>query len=82
LDEQREYTIAMPSYMANGCDGFDFIKSSKKIVDEGKGISIMNLLLKFFAALDLKHIPSHKKINSNKQISEKNIPSNRLHRIK
>jgi 2',3'-cyclic-nucleotide 2'-phosphodiesterase (5'-nucleotidase family) len=48
LDKDRFYTIAMPSYMGNGADGYDFIKEYRKIVDEVRAISIMSLLLKFF----------------------------------
>lgn len=33
LDVNRLYSVAMPSYLANGSDGFDFIKQYHKIVD-------------------------------------------------
>ncbi len=54
VDLNREYTIAMPSYLANGADGFDFIKQYHKIVDEVRGKNILNILLTFFDALDDK----------------------------
>ncbi len=44
----------MPSYMGNGADGFDFIKQYRKVVDEVRAISIINLLLTFFEGLDDK----------------------------
>lgn len=33
LDIDRFYTVALPSYMGNGADGYDFIKQYRKIVD-------------------------------------------------
>ncbi len=54
VDLNREYTIAMPSYLANGADGFDFIKQYHKIVDEVRGMNILKILLTFFEALDDK----------------------------
>ncbi len=44
----------MPSYMGNGADGYDFIKQYRKIVDEVRAISILNVLLLFFDGLDDK----------------------------
>ena len=48
LDINRVYSIAMPSYLGNGADGYEFIKVYRKIVDEIRATSINNLLNKFF----------------------------------
>jgi hypothetical protein len=42
----------MPSYIARGGDGYEFLKPYEMIIDEIKGISTLNLLLKFFKAPD------------------------------
>jgi len=41
LDADRFYTVSLPSYMANGADGYDFIKQYRKIVDEVRGVTIL-----------------------------------------
>lgn len=33
IDVDKFYTVALPSYMGNGADGYDFIKQYRKIVD-------------------------------------------------
>lgn len=44
----KMYTVAMPSYMGNGADGYEFVKNYLKVVDEVRATTIIQLLFKFF----------------------------------
>ena len=52
LDLKRHYTITTTFYQSRGGDGFEMLKEGEVIVDEVKGTSMLNLLLKFFKAPD------------------------------
>lgn len=54
IEMDKMYTVAMPSYMGNGADGYEFVKQYTKVIDEVRAISIINVLLKFFEAVDSK----------------------------
>lgn len=50
----KMYTVAMPSYMGNGADGYEFVKPYIKVVDEVRATTIIQLLFNFFEAVDTK----------------------------
>lgn len=33
LDKTKMYTVAMPAYMGNGADGYEYVKPYLKVVD-------------------------------------------------
>lgn len=52
LDLNREYSVTTTFYQSRGGDGYDMLKGGETIVDEVKGTTMLNLLLKFFKAPD------------------------------
>lgn len=68
LDLHQDYTVTTTLYQAKGGDGFEMLRSGEMIVDEVKGISMLNLLLKFFKAPD-----SHQEYESIKILSQEPI---------
>ncbi len=52
FDIESTYSVALPSYISKGGDGYDFLRDLTVLKDEIQTTSLLNLILKFFSTLN------------------------------
>jgi 2',3'-cyclic-nucleotide 2'-phosphodiesterase (5'-nucleotidase family) len=52
FDIENTYSVALPSYLSRGGDGYEFLKDLTVLKDEIQTTSLLNLIMKFFSTLN------------------------------